>query len=112
MVTVPEARADLSGAIEDKVRRELPDLDLVRRIWNSVRDLRDVHGGVSEKAVANVIAGTLAGQSLQSRRENTPQGNYFRKCCQHTMRGKEMEKWLAEVDWRDTPYLWRMFVLF
>ena len=44
VATVPEVLADLSGAIGNKVRRELPDSDLVRRIWNSVRDLRDVHG--------------------------------------------------------------------
>ena len=46
--------ADLSGAIGAKVRRELPDSDLVRRTWNSGRDLRDVHG-VSEEAMANVV---------------------------------------------------------
>ena len=54
VATVPEVLADLSGAIGDKVRRELPDSGLVRRIWNSVRDLRDVHG-VSEEAMANVV---------------------------------------------------------
>ena len=54
VATVPEALVDLSGTIGDKVRRELPDSDLVRRIWNSVRDLRDVHG-VSEEAMANVV---------------------------------------------------------
>ena len=51
---VPEVLADLSGAIRNKVRRELPDSDLVRRIWNSIRDLRDVHG-VPEEAMANVV---------------------------------------------------------
>ena len=54
VVTVPEVLADLSGAIGDKVRRELLDSDLVQRIWNSVRDLRDVHG-VSEEAMTNVV---------------------------------------------------------
>ena len=54
VATVPEVLADLSGAIGNKVRRELPDSDLVRRIWNSVRDLRDVHG-VSEEAMANIV---------------------------------------------------------
>ena len=44
VATVPEVLADLSGAIGDKARTELPDSDLARRIWNSVRDLRDVHG--------------------------------------------------------------------
>ena len=54
VATVPEVLADLSGAIGNKVRREPPDSDLVRRIWNSVRDLRDVHG-VSEEAMANIM---------------------------------------------------------
>ena len=33
VATVSEVLADLSGAIGDKVRRELPDYDLVRCIW-------------------------------------------------------------------------------
>ena len=51
---VPEVLADLSGAIGEKVRREPSDSYLVRRIWESVRDLRDVHG-VSEEAMANIV---------------------------------------------------------
>ena len=47
VATLPGVLADLSGIIGEKVRRELPDSDLVRCIWKSVRDLRDVHG-VSE----------------------------------------------------------------
>ena len=54
VATVPEVLTDLSGAIGNKVRRKLPDSDLVRRIWNNVRDLRDVHG-VSEEAMANIV---------------------------------------------------------
>ena len=54
VATVPEVLADLSGAIGNKARRVLPDSDLVRRIWNSVRDLRDMHG-VSEEAMANIV---------------------------------------------------------
>ena len=54
VATVPEVIADLSGAIGNNARRELPDSDLVRRIWNSVRDLRDVHG-VSEQAMVNIV---------------------------------------------------------
>ena len=50
---MPEVLADLSGAIGDKGRRELPDSDFVRCICNSIRDLRDVHG-VSEEAMANI----------------------------------------------------------
>ena len=60
VATVPEVLSDLSSAIENKVRRELPDS---WRIWNSVRNLRDVHG-VSEEAVANIVPEKLAGQSL------------------------------------------------
>ena len=45
---------DSSGAIGEKVRREPSDSYLVRRIWESVRDLRDVHG-VSEEAMANIV---------------------------------------------------------
>ena len=55
MATAPEVLADLSVvAIGGKVRRELPDFDLVRRIWNSVRDLCDVYR-VSEETMANVV---------------------------------------------------------
>ena len=54
VATVPEVLAGLSGAIRDKARRELPDSDLVRRIWNSIRGLRDAHG-VSEEAMANIV---------------------------------------------------------
>ena len=42
MVTVPEVLADLSGVIQ-KVRRGVHYSDLVRRIWRSVRDVRDMH---------------------------------------------------------------------
>eukprot|EP00904_Undaria_pinnatifida_P003430 jgi/Undpi1/13088/HiC_scaffold_8.g02750.m1 len=45
------------GARGNKVRRNLPDSDLVWRIWNSVRDLRDAHG-VSEEAMANILPET------------------------------------------------------
>ena len=54
VATVSEALDDLSGSIGNKVRRALPGSDLVRRIWKSVRDLRDVHG-VSEEAMANIV---------------------------------------------------------
>ena len=53
-MTEPDVLADMSGAIRNKVRRELPDSVLVRRIWSNVRDLRDVHG-FSEEAMANVM---------------------------------------------------------
>ena len=54
VATVAELLADLTGAIGDKVRRELPNFELVRGIWNSVRDLRGVHG-FSEETMASVV---------------------------------------------------------
>ena len=65
-----EVLADLSGAIGNKVRRELPNTDLVRRIWNSIKDLRDMHG-VFRGGHGEHRAGKLAGQSLYSRRAKT-----------------------------------------
>ena len=53
VAAVTEMLADLSGTIGEKVRRELPDSDLVRRIWKSIRDVRDEHG-VSEEAMATI----------------------------------------------------------
>ena len=66
VATVPEVLGDLSGAIGNKVRRGLPDSDLVQRIWNSVRDLRDVHGVLwgFRGGHGEHRAGKLAGQSL------------------------------------------------
>ena len=60
---MPEVLADLSGPLGEKVRRELPNSDLVRRIWNSVRDLRDIHG-VSEEAMANVVPESCRNRAL------------------------------------------------
>ena len=51
---MPEGLADLSGPLGENVRRELPNSDLVRRIWSSVRDLRDIHGASAE-AMTNVV---------------------------------------------------------
>ena len=65
VATVPEVLAELSGAIGNKVRRELPDSDLVRRIWNSVRDLRDVHG-VLEEAMANMVPKSWRGRAFRA----------------------------------------------
>ena len=63
MATVSEVLTDLSGPLGEKVRRELPNSDLVRRIWNSVRDLRDIHG-VSEEAMANVVPESCRNRAL------------------------------------------------
>ena len=82
MATVPEVLADLSCAIGNKVRRELPDSDLVRRIWNSTRDLRDVHG-VSEEAIRTSCR--KAGETEHLEQESkVPQGNQLQTCCLHT----------------------------
>ena len=54
VATVPEVLADLSGPLGGNGWRELPNSDLVRRIWSSDRDLRDIHG-VSEEAMAKVV---------------------------------------------------------
>ena len=63
VLTLPEVLADLSGATGDKVRRELPDSDLVLRIWSSVRGLRDVHG-VSKEAMANIVPESWRGRAF------------------------------------------------
>ena len=82
VATVPEVLADLSGTIGDKVPRELPDFDLVRRIWNSVRDLRNVHG-VSEEAMANVVAESWRDRALEQK-SKVPQGSQWQTCCLYT----------------------------
>ena len=74
VMTMPEVLADLSGAIGDKVRRELPDSDLVRGTWNNVRDLRNVHG-VSEKAMANVSCRKAGGTEPLEQESKVPQGH-------------------------------------
>ena len=54
VATVPEVLADLSDDIGEKIGRELPHSDLVRRIRRNIKDLHDVHG-VSEESMANVV---------------------------------------------------------
>ena len=66
VATVLEILSDLSGAIEAKVRTGLPGSDLVRRIRNSVQDLRDVNG-VPEEAMANIVPESWPRQRLPSR---------------------------------------------
>ena len=68
MATVPEVLADLSGPLGENIRRELPNSDLVRRIWSSVRDLRDIHG-VSEEAMANVVPESWRNRSFHANEE-------------------------------------------
>ena len=70
VATVPEVLADLSGIIGEKVRRGLADSDLVRRIWRSVRDLRDVHRG-SEEAMANIVPESWCGRAFRPGEQDT-----------------------------------------
>ena len=62
VATVSEVFADMSGAKEEEVREKLPDSGLVRRIWNSVRDLCNVMG--LQRKPRRTSSGKLAGQSL------------------------------------------------
>ena len=75
--------AGLSGAIGNKVWRELPDSDLVRCIWNSVRDLRDVHG-VADVAMANIVPESWRDREPLEQKSKVPQGNELQTCCLHT----------------------------
>ena len=65
---MPEVLADLSGPLGGRIRRELPSTDLVRRIWSSVRDLRDIHG-VSEGAMKNAVPEVWRNRSLCANEE-------------------------------------------
>ena len=70
VATVPEVLADIWGSIGEKVRRGLPDSDLVRRVWRSVRDLRDVHG-VSEDGIANIVPKKWRDRAFQPGEQDT-----------------------------------------
>ena len=61
--TVPDVLAGLSGVVEEKVQRGLPDSDLVRRISRSVMGLRDVHG-VSEEAMTYIVPESWRGRAF------------------------------------------------
>ena len=80
---VPEVLADLPGAIRDKVRRELLDSNLVRRIWHNVRDLRDVHG-VSRESMASIVPESWRDRVFEHD-SKVPQRNQLQTCCPHTM---------------------------
>ena len=54
--------------MEEKVRRELPNSDLVRRIWSSVKGLRGIHG-VSEEAMANVVPKSWRNRGFRANEE-------------------------------------------
>ena len=59
VATVPEVLGDMSEAIGDKIRKELPDSDLVRRIFEQRQGPPRCAWGYGEHR-----AGKLAGQSL------------------------------------------------
>ena len=65
---MPEVLADLSGPLGEKVRRELPNSDLVRRIWSSVRDRRGIHR-VSEEAMAEVVPESWRNRAFRANEE-------------------------------------------
>lgn len=65
VVTVPEALADNSCTLGEKIRRGLPNEDLIHRTWHSVRDAH----GISEKAVANVVPESWRDRVLHAREE-------------------------------------------
>ena len=81
VATAPEDLTDILGIIGEKVRRGLPDSDLVRRIWRSVRDLRDVKW-FSEEAMANIVPESWHDRALRPGQQDT-QGSRLLKCCQH-----------------------------
>ena len=66
--TVPEVLADLCGPLGENVRRELLNSDLVRRIWSSVRDLRDINGE-SEEAMANMVPESWRNRAFRANME-------------------------------------------
>ena len=55
VATPPAVLADLSGSLGDKVRRNLPESELVTSIWEGIRGLRD-NGGVTEEDMGNVAS--------------------------------------------------------
>ena len=83
VATVPEVLADLSGVIGDKARSELPDSDLVRRIWNST-GTSTMCTGLQRKPLRTSCR--KAGGIEHFEEESTrPQGGWLRKCCRHMM---------------------------
>lgn len=77
VATVPEVVADLSGATGENWR-ELPGSDLVRHIWRSIKDLRDVHGLSEEVIGTSCRKDGGAGHSEQG--SKVPQGSRIWKC--------------------------------
>ena len=83
VATVTEVLGDLSGAKGNKLRRELPDSDLVRRIWNSIRDLRNVHG-VSERVMANIVPESWRDRAFRAGEQGASGQSIADVCRQHT----------------------------
>ena len=68
VATVPDVLADLSSPLGENFRRELPNSDLVRRIWSSGRALRDIHGVLGE-AMANVVPESWPNRAFRAKEE-------------------------------------------
>ena len=71
VATVPGILADLLGIKGEKARRGLPYSDLVRNIWRSVGDLRDVYV-VSEKAMVNIVPESWRDRAFRPGEQDTP----------------------------------------
>ena len=53
VATLPAGLADLSGSVGEKLRKNLPESELVTRIWQRLRGLRD-GGGATEEEMGDV----------------------------------------------------------
>ena len=83
VATAPQVLADLSGVIRKKVRRELPYLDLARRIiWRGVRDLHNLYG-VSEEPTANIVPERWRDQTFRAGEQSAPGQSIANVTCAH-----------------------------
>lgn len=69
VVTIPGVSAIFSDVIGENVRRGLPDSYLVRGPWDSIRHLRDVHGG-SEAAMTSIVREGWLDRALRAGEES------------------------------------------
>ena len=82
VATVPEVLADLSGAIGNKARRELPESDLVRRIWNRVGTSAMCMG--FQRRPWRTSCRRACGTEPLEQKSKVPEGNQLQICCLHT----------------------------
>ena len=77
VATVPGVLADVLGAVGENVRRGLPDSDLTRRIWRSIKDLRNAHG-VFKEAMANIVPETWRDKAFRpGKQDASGQSNMY-----------------------------------